>query len=47
LIKFPVFNVADACITISGAIMILLWIFEAFEERKSQKSADNAESVTL
>jgi signal peptidase II len=47
LIKFPVFNVADACITISGAIMILLWIFEAFEERKSQKSADSAESVTL
>ena len=44
LIKFPVFNVADACITVSGVIMVLLWIREAFEEKK-EKQAPNAESA--
>lgn len=34
LIKFPVFNVADACITVSGVIMVLLWLQEAVEEKK-------------
>jgi signal peptidase II len=35
LIKFPVFNVADACITVSGVLMVLLWIKEAIDERKA------------
>ncbi len=34
LIHFPVFNVADACITISGVLMVLLWIKEGIEERR-------------
>jgi signal peptidase II len=34
LIGFPVFNVADACITISGVLMVLLWIRDAIAERK-------------
>lgn len=34
LIGFPVFNVADACITISGVVMVLLWIREAIEEKR-------------
>jgi len=46
LIRFPVFNVADACITISGAIMVLLWIFEAIQERKEEKP-ESTESVVL
>lgn len=42
LIRFPVFNIADACITVSGVILVLLWIREAIEERKStaQPNAD-------
>lgn len=46
LIKFPVFNIADACITVSGAIMILLWLWESVEERRSEKP-DKAESAML
>lgn len=34
LIGFPVFNVADACITISGVLMVLIWIKDAIAERK-------------
>lgn len=29
LIDFPVFNVADACITVSAVLMMLIWTFEA------------------
>ena len=39
LIGFPVFNVADACITVSGVLMVLVWIKEAFEERKQSRTA--------
>jgi signal peptidase II len=46
LIKFPVFNIADACITISGVIMVMLWIRESADERKAEKP-EKAESVTL
>ena len=42
LIRFPVFNVADACITISGIILVLLWIKEGFEERKQSAKAESA-----
>lgn len=34
LIHFPVFNVADACITISGILMVLLWIRDGIAERR-------------
>jgi len=34
LIHFPVFNVADACITISGILMVLVWIKDAIQERQ-------------
>jgi signal peptidase II len=47
LIGFPVFNVADACISISGAIMVLLWIREAVEERKAQDPAPETNSAEV
>lgn len=43
LIKFPVFNVADACITVSGVIMVLLWLKEAFEEKNGGQKASVVE----
>lgn len=46
LIKFPVFNVADACITVSGVVMVLLWIREAFEEKKQAAAAHSESSNT-
>jgi signal peptidase II len=45
LIKFPVFNVADACITISGAIMVLLWIREAMEEKKATNKSESSPEI--
>jgi len=45
LIKFPVFNIADACITISGAIMVLLWIREAMDEKKASNNKSSPEIV--
>jgi signal peptidase II len=47
LIGFPVFNVADACITVSGAVMVILWIREAFEERKQAKQPDAGSAEVL
>ena len=47
LIKFPVFNVADACITISGVVMVLLWIREAFEERKQAQKPESSSAEAL
>jgi len=47
LIKFPVFNVADACITISGVVMVLLWIKEAFDERKQASQKPEPGSVEV
>jgi signal peptidase II len=36
LIDFPVFNVADACITVAAAMLILSWIREAFQSREAE-----------
>jgi signal peptidase II len=30
LIDFPVFNVADSCITVGGTILVIRWFWEAF-----------------
>lgn len=46
LIRFPVFNVADACITISGVLMVLMWIREAIEERR-QPSGSSPETNSV
>lgn len=43
LIKFPVFNIADACITVSGVIMVLLWLKEAVEEKKGVRESGKEE----
>lgn len=47
LIKFPVFNVADACITVSGVIMVILWIREAFEEKKQAQAPQESNSAEV
>lgn len=33
LINFPVFNVADACITVSAVLLIGTWVFDAMKQR--------------
>lgn len=45
LIGFPVFNIADACITVSGVIMVLLWLKEAVEEKKGVVSNTGKEEI--
>ena len=43
LIDFPVFNVADACITVAACMLILSWIREALQP---QVQATTPETVT-
>ena len=42
-IDFPVFNVADACITVAAVILIFRWLYEAI--RGPQPAAIDAETV--
>ncbi len=42
-IDFPVFNVADACITVSAAMMMLVWTFEPKAAAAPQESESAAE----
>ena len=39
-IRFPVFNVADSCITVGATIMVLHGIVQAFLEHKSEEPPD-------
>lgn len=36
LINFPVFNVADACITVAAGLLILKWSREFFAEKRAE-----------
>jgi hypothetical protein len=42
VLKFPVFNIADACISLGVVVLFLgMW----FQEREKKASQDSAESV--
>jgi signal peptidase II len=40
LINFPVFNVADACITVSAILLIGTWLFDALRTQATKKPDD-------
>lgn len=44
LIHFPVFNVADACITVSGILMVFVWIKDAIAERRETTTPTSPEA---
>ena len=46
LIDFPVFNVADACITIAACMLIISWIREAMHQQPIVEKQDPAPETT-
>ncbi len=46
LINFPVFNVADSCITVATGLLILGWWGEAAKQKTPEANAVDTESVT-
>ncbi len=45
-INFPVFNVADACITVAVIMLMIIWIRESLVERAELKANQGAEVET-
>jgi signal peptidase II len=45
LINFPVFNVADACITVATALLLVVWTLEAATHKKTHPAAGTAETT--
>ena len=45
VINFPVFNVADACITCAAAILMITWTFEAVKPAEGPKIATTVETL--
>lgn len=46
LINFPVFNIADTCITVAAGLLILKWSREFFAEKR-QEGAEGQESQSV
>jgi signal peptidase II len=44
--EFPVFNVADSCISIAGAILVLRWTFEIAHTKREEAEPAQAERPT-
>lgn len=45
-IEFPVFNVADVCITVAGAILVVRWTIEAFAPKRATSEPPSTTSET-
>ena len=44
IIDFPVFNVADSCITVATVLLILIWWKESAKQKESATSSESDQS---